>query len=228
MIFVSEREGELKMINSFKGDAAENRAFGEMLLAARKMLDGKNPAELAARAGCTYNGETQSFTMACLGKNVEIYLPEYNTVPETDGWMHLIMLHYLARSDGAPVSEELMAFGGCTGGLIRGTKFDLTAEGQLSEMLSGRTAEQIKAALEAVGGRIVPGRGDIGAQIPFLPRYPVTVNIWLADEEFPASGKMLLSKSADHYLTVEDAVTAGEIIIRRIYDELEKQAGGEK
>ena len=216
------------MINSFKGDPYENRAYGEMLMAAREMLDGKNPAAIAARSGCTYNGKTQSFTAECFGRSVEIYLPEYNAVPETDGWIHLIMLHYLACSDGEPVSEELMAFGGCTGGLIRGTKFDLTAEGQLSEMLSGRTAEQIKAALEAAGGQLVHGRGDISARIPFLPRYPVTVNIWLADEEFPASGKMLLSKSADHYLTVEDAVTVGEIIIRRIHDELEKQAGGEK
>lgn len=228
MIFANECRGALQMINSFKGDASENRAFGEMLLAARKMLDGKDPAELAARSGCTYNEKMRSFTFACFGSNVEIRLPEYNTVPETDGWLHLIMLHYLAYADGEPVSEKLMAFGDCTGGLIRGTKFDLTAEVQLSEMLSGRTPEQIKAALEAVGGRLVPGSGDISVKILFLPRYPVTVNIWLADEEFPVSGKMLLSKSANHYLSVEDAVTVGELIIRRIHNELIRQTEGEK
>lgn len=51
------------------------------------------------------------------------------------------------------------------------------------------------------------------AIFPFLPHYPVWLKIWLADEEFDASGKLMISKSADHYLTVEDAVTVGEILL---------------
>lgn len=39
----------------------------------------------------------------------------------------------------------------------------------------------------------------------------------LADDEFEASGKMLLiSKSADHYLTVEDAVIFGGIMMEKL------------
>ena len=50
----------------------------------------------------------------------------------------------------------------------------------------------------------------------FLPYYPLWLKIWLADDEFEASGKMLLSKSADHYLTVEDAVTVGGILLEHL------------
>ena len=49
-----------------------------------------------------------------------------------------------------------------------------------------------------------------------FPNYPITVNIWWADDEFPASGKMLVNASADHYLTIEDAVTAGEVLLNRL------------
>lgn len=38
----------------------------------------------------------------------------------------------------------------------------------------------------------------------------------LADDEFEASGKILLSKSADHYLTVEDAVIFGGIMMEKL------------
>ncbi len=40
--------------------------------------------------------------------------------------------------------------------------------------------------------------------------------IVVADEEFPASGKLLLDASADHYLMIEDAVTAGQILIEKL------------
>ena len=59
-------------------------------------------------------------------------------------------------------------------------------------------------------------KADICAKFDFLPYYPLWLKIWLADDEFEASGKMLLSKSADHYLTVEDAVTVGGILMKHL------------
>ena len=43
-----------------------------------------------------------------------------------------------------------------------------------------------------------------------------TLKIWFADEEFPASGKLFLQDHADHYLSVEDAVTVGEILLQKL------------
>ena len=42
------------------------------------------------------------------------------------------------------------------------------------------------------------------------------LKVWLADEEFEASGKFYISKSADCYLTMEDAVTVGEILLSKL------------
>ena len=55
---------------------------------------------------------------------------------------------------------------------------------------------------------------------PVLPRYPVTLKIWFADEEFPVSGKIFLQDHADHYLSVEDAVTVGEILLQKFIGSL--------
>ena len=57
---------------------------------------------------------------------------------------------------------------------------------------------------------------DVAYRIPFLPNFPVLLKAWLPDEEFPASGRLLLDSSADHYLTIEDAVTVAEIILERL------------
>ena len=49
--------------------------------------------------------------------------------------------------------------------------------------------------------------------LPFLPRWPVMLNLWFADDEFDGSARLLVDKSADHYLSIEDAVTVADIVI---------------
>lgn len=48
----------------------------------------------------------------------------------------------------------------------------------------------------------IVSNADIAFLIPFLPRFPVTLKVWFADEEFPASGRLLLDASADRYLAM--------------------------
>ena len=48
------------------------------------------------------------------------------------------------------------------------------------------------------------------------------LKVWFADEEFEATGKLLLTASVDHYLTIEDAVTAGEYVLRYIKERCRK------
>lgn len=55
-----------------------------------------------------------------------------------------------------------------------------------------------------------------GAVFHFLPNYSVWQKVWFADEEFEASGKIYISKSADCYLSMEDAVTVGEILLSKL------------
>ena len=200
-----------------------NRAFYEMQLSAARWLANHKPEELATKSGAIFHEEKSLLEIQSLNQTIEISIPEYRFHPEIEEWRQLVTLHYLDLADGAEVSAEQVSFGGLKDGLIRGTKFDQYMDNELQLFLTGKTPEQLLKIFKSLGGEIVEDRSDLCMVFPFLPYYPVWLKIWFADEEFGASGKMLLSKSADHYLTVEDAVTVGDILLSRLKSEAEKK-----
>ena len=187
-----------------------------MRKAALLRLEGRSPSEIAGNAGIAYREDTSLFLISSLGRSVNLSWPEYTFTPPVEGWTHLLILHYLDLADGCPLSPDWMNFGSLKDGVVRGTKFDRDAERDLAAFLKGRPPESVRMALQKLGAEEIAspaGRPDLCARIPFLPNYPLLLNIWFADDEFPASGKLLLNGSADHYLTVEDAVTAGTLVL---------------
>lgn len=194
----------------------KNRAFQEMLTAAKGWLSGRSPETLAERAGAKWDPGAKFLKLQSLNQRLEVSAEDWSVRPQPEEWHHLILLHYLSIADGTQLSDEMISFGNLKDGLIRGTKFDRTADLALARFLKDREPEQIKAVCRSLGAGFQDSNADLCAVFPFLPRYPVAVKIWFADEEFPASGKMLVSASADHYLTIEDAVTVGEVMLGKL------------
>lgn len=194
----------------------KHQAFEEMLASARKRLEHRRPEELAQRSGSIYYPENRMIRLTSLGQSISIRLPLYEFEQPVREWHQLVILHYLDLADQTPVSEEQITFGNLKDGLIRGTKFDHTMDRELTVFLKNKSEEQILRIIKACGGRIMPSNADICARFEVLPCYPLWLKIWLADEEFDTSGKVLLSKSADHYLTIEDAVTVGDVFLERL------------
>lgn len=194
----------------------KNRAFQEMLAAAKSWLAGRSPETLAERAGAKWDPGAKFLKLQSLNQRLEVSAEDWSVRPQPEEWHHLILLHYLSIADGTQLSDEMISFGNLKDGLIRGTKFDRTADLALARFLKDREPEQIKAVCRSLGAGFQDSNADLCAVFPFLPRYPVAVKIWFADEEFPASGKMLVSASADHYLTIEDAVTVGEVMLGKL------------
>ncbi len=192
----------------------DNRAFQEMLRPARERLRHRRPEDIAEKTGAAFDGAALRLTV--LGRETFVSYPAFDPDPALDGWSVLLLLHYFDLADGSAVSQENVSFGGLREGLIRGTKFDRTAEEALGRLLNGKTPERIRAVCGALGAAFTSSRADLSAVFHLFPNYPITVNIWWADDEFPASGKMLVNASADHYLTIEDAVTAGEVLLNRL------------
>ncbi|MCI9545385.1 MAG: DUF3786 domain-containing protein [Lachnospiraceae bacterium] len=191
-----------------------DRAFQEMLLPAKERLRGRQPEDVAKKSGAVYDPEAALLKIASLNQIVEVTFPDFTCRQKLENWRHLLLLHYLDMADGFPVSDQLMPFGDVKDGLIRGTKFDQTVEVELMKLLKDMQPEQLQEICTALGAEIVKSKADFAAVFPFFPHYPVTLNVWFADEEFSATGKLLLSKSADHYLTVEDAVTVGDVLLK--------------
>ena len=189
----------------------ENLQFMRMLAAARERLTRHDPTALAARAGAAY--ENGLLRLESLGQTVTVRLPDCAVTPQLPQWQTLVLLHYLELASGAQLTGELMPFAQYPGGLARGGGFDREAENVLREKLGGLTSEELTRRSRALGAEIVRSNADLCARFLFAPRYPIWLKLWFADEELPASGRLLLDTSAPQYLTIEDAVTAGTILL---------------
>lgn len=188
----------------------KNQMFEEMEKAALGWLKGRDPGEIAQRAGVTFDGS--AFCFFSLGQQVCVTYPEYEITPKLHHWQHLIMLHYLNLADGTPLTGRPISFGQYTSGMIRGGDFDRRAELFFCTM----ERERLKKCCLALGGIEKCSKADLCMELPFLPRYPVTVHFWQADEDFSASGRLTVDVGAPHYLTIEDAVTVGELILEKL------------
>ena len=200
----------------------DNRAFQQMLLSAKERICVHAPEEIAQKSGAVFHKDKSYFELQSLAQRIQIAFPECKFQPWIDEWQQLVILHYLDLADGTEVSPEMVSFGALKDGLIRGTKFDHDMERELGGFLAGMTQEQLCRICKRLGAQLIEERADLCAVFPFLPSYPIWLKVWFADDEFEASGKFLLSKSADHYLTIEDAVTVGELLLSKlkgIFDE---------
>ena len=138
--------------------------------------------------------------------------------PELPGWHRLVILHYLDLADGFPLTGKEIPFGMMKSGMVRGGGIDQKCELAI-QSLKDPGEDTLAKICGNIGGERIASNADAAYRIPFLPNFPVFLKIWLPDEDFPASGRLLLDSSADHYLTIEDAVTVAEILLEKIGQE---------
>ena len=186
-----------------------------MLDAAKNRIKSKPTEEICKNADVEITGS--AFCFKSLGQKIQIDLNNFDISPAPDPWHTLIVLHYLSFADGTQLSGEQMNFSEYKDGVIRGTRFDRQVDAETRDNASEFTKEELIQRCLLMGAEIIPSNADIYAKFYFLPRYPIWLKIWMEDEEFPASGKMLTDKRADHYLPLEDAITAGDIILNEIF-----------
>lgn len=191
-----------------------NPQYESMLATARQRLARHDPADIARRAGVTW--QDGRFTVSTLGRIVTVTVPELTVQPALGMWHTLTLLHYLDLADGTPLLGKMMAFAQYPDGMVRGGGFDRRAELVIRRQLGLLPPEDLRRRCLALGAELLPSNADLCARFPFLPRYPLWLRLWFGDEEFPASGRLFLDESAAHYLTVEDAVTVGGLLLERL------------
>ena len=192
----------------------ENRQFARMMQTAQERLLRHVPEEISEKAGVRY--ENGVFWVRTLGRRVEIQWPAGKITPPVSTWHTLTLLHYLDLADGTPLTGRTITFSQYKDGLVRGGGLDRNAELIVRRDLGVLPPEELTQRCKALGAELLPTNADFCARFDFAPRYPMWLKIWFADEEFPASGRLLLDESAPHYLTIEDAVTAASLLLDRL------------
>lgn len=94
----------------------------------------------------------------------------------------------------------------CTVGnfVITGVTQTDTFTGKYARLFDGRMAE-LKAACKMLGGVIQPpmAGADLTCRFPVMPFFPVLLQFWEGDEEFPPKILILWDRNADQFLHFE-------------------------
>lgn len=192
----------------------KDQLFTNMYQAALEFLKEKDPYEISQRSHVTFY--ENKFHFQSLGQEICISYPDYSISPQLDPWHILVLLHYLALADGTPFQGKQITFSQYKNGMIRGGGFDRESEKTIAQILGQLPKSELEKKCLAMGAELLPSNADFCAKFLIAPNYPVWIKLWHADDEFPASGRLLLDASAEHYLSIEDAVTVGGLILNRL------------
>lgn len=199
--------------------STDNRQYDMLLCAAVERLRGQDLREIAARIGAEYDGA--GIALECFGTRLHVDGETFRAEPAMDMWLHLALLQYLASADGSLPGDSWISLADVPGGgASRGASFDREIDSLIAEKLGKRGPEAIRAACGALGaGFREDARSDLSAVFRFAPNYPLRLNLWFADDEFPASGKVLVNAGVCRCLELEVAGTVAVTLVRMLCEE---------
>ena len=187
----------------------ENKQYNTMLTSIAEKLNALDVYRISLNAGFFVDSEMQTIEFESFAQKGALQLPEYTVTGNIEMWQHLAVLQYL-EADPSPYHEgEWVPIGSLEpGDVMRGASFDRDISSLIASKLSKRYEKDIRRSCLRLGGAFIDdGKADISAIFHFLPYYPMLLNLWLADDEFPASGKILINSGAGRSLGLEAAGT---------------------
>ena len=180
--------------------------------------------ERAERAGANYSKgeEGEKVRIPFFFESYEIRLPQVEFYSPSQKAVSLVsrvlMLHYLLRADGTPVSGRWVAYKEVPGALLYGAVFARRVTEPLEKKF-GRSARLFREAGLRLGGEPGPV-GDASLFLRALPRVPLQLVLWEGDEEFPPKVQFLFDSTVHHYLPLEDMVVLGQMAAGRMIHQL--------
>ena len=188
------------------------------LRASLRLLD---PELVAGKSGCSYLslGPDRGELHIPLWGNMTVFtwpnLTGYsNTDDELPSLIRALLLYYLATSDGTALTGKWVSFADLPGGRMYDQAFQGYTGNELVKAFDP-DLERFKRICLAAGGTRSES-GDASFIFMALPRFPVLINYWLGDEDFPSSCKILFDASATHYLPIDGCAILGSMLTKKL------------
>jgi len=188
-------------------------------------IQGMNLEERAKKAGAVYEKgkDEEKITLEFFSEPYAIQFPQVGFHSPSKKVVSLVtrilLLHYLIRADGYPVTGKGVAYKDIPGGLLYVGVFARRATEPLQRRF-GKSARSFKETGIRSGGEPVE-IGDASFILHAFPRVGLQYVLWEGDEEFPPSVQLLFDASVDHYLTLEDVVVLGQVTAGRLINRSE-------
>jgi hypothetical protein len=121
-----------------------------------------------------------------------------------DVWAKIIIYDYVRRKGGSPLTGERVTLGHFPRTATHVKTFQDNAEKKIAERFKNSLDELKKSCVER-GGEETEGnvKTDYSCRFELLPRVPLYLSFWMADEEFDAECKLLFDSSAEDYIDIE-------------------------
>jgi hypothetical protein len=180
-------------------------------------LAGAKPDSVAARAAVAYDAAKKAYRVPLCGSEQRVH-PGQRSVAGPDGpagyEATLVCVQYLLTARDEPASGEVVLATSLPYGefFFRGPHPMPTDK---VETALGESVALFRAAAEALDGRGVD-MGDAGFEFAALPRLPITVVLWAADDEFPARAQFLFDRTAHLHLPLDALWVLSRILAKRL------------
>lgn len=190
-----------------------------------EQLVGRDRQETARRAGCLYVPERDSFTISLLSTEYAVDLGSRTVSDFAEpsgsspaGFLEqLCVLAYLVGARDQPLAGKLVSAEKLDpGGFFFRGSHRIPVE-KLAEAF-GRDSRLLYQAGSKLHARSLPF-GDAAIEILVLPRIPLTLIIWVADEEFPARASILFDQSVSAHLPLDVVYAAALLTIKAILND---------
>ena len=198
-------------------------AYRDALHRACKSLRNRDIASCCASGGAVLTRQDENaatIELIFLNRPVRITLPtlSFNTGANEETvsiWEQVLVLHYLANSQQATLSDTLINYRRLRDGALYAEAFERRCTQPLLAAF-GLAPDGLIAAAEALGG-VAADFGDYAVRIPAFPRLDIICCLWKPDAEFGPEATILFDARIENFLCAEDiAVLCQQIIFKLI------------
>jgi hypothetical protein len=209
-------------ILGMRPDLKKQKYYRQAFELARQQIKDLNLRERAEKSGAQFEeyprGTGGRISLILFNARYVIEVPDL-TITATDKKVislvtKIILIHYLIKADGRPLSNQLVPYKEIPGGMLYAGVFAKRTVDPLVPVFSQSPDRFLDAGLRMGGRR--SEYGDISFILPALPRIPMTYILWKGDEEFPAAVQLLFDTSVEGYLALEDIVVLSEMATTRL------------
>jgi hypothetical protein len=190
------------------------RAYAESYDLAFSKLRQADLADICLRSGAALI-DTDVIQLRFLNRDYRIdrrqgnvsFLSDTEPVPVAE---KLLILHYLVTAKGTPPGNEQISFKELPEGVVYHPTFYKRAIRPLLNKFGASPTGLIAAA--GMFGGAEAHQGDAAVTVQAFPKVAITWVLWRSDDEFPAEGTILVDRSIQNYLPIEDIVVLCQTI----------------
>lgn len=202
--------------------------LGTRLAELRKLLEDKNPEDLASRSGTIYKSidqESGQFHTQLWDRNIVFTFPDFvasdeQTLDVLGASSQALLLYYFVTCDGAPASAQWVSFSELPDGRFYNQAYQGYSGGRLAQVFKN-DLEALCQVSENLGGKRVYLLGDAAYEFQVLPMVSLLVVTWQGDEEFNSSYQILFDAAVSHHLPTDACAILGSNLTNRLISEME-------